>query len=78
MHVAPLDLLLTSCHNSLDHIPEGDGKKYVYYQDKGSLVPSTLQMPLEFVGWSYNYGQWPHVIIIYPSKVAKLKGFLKN
>jgi hypothetical protein len=53
-------------------------KTYVYYQDKGSLVPLTLQMPLEFVGWSYNYGQWPHVIIICRSNVAKLKAFDKN
>jgi hypothetical protein len=52
-------------------------RTYVYYHDKGSLVPSTLQMPLEFVGWNYNYGQWPHVTIIYPSDVAKLKE-LKN
>jgi hypothetical protein len=52
-------------------------RTYVYYQDKGSLVPLTLQVPLEFVGWSYNYGQWPHVIIIHPSNVANLKAFLK-
>jgi hypothetical protein len=50
-------------------------KTYVYYQDKGSLVPSTLQMPLEFVGWNFNYGQWPHMMIIYLSDVAKLKDF---
>jgi len=52
-------------------------RTYVYYQDKGSLVPSTLQMPLEFVGWNYNYGQWSHVIIIYPSNVAKFKDLKK-